>query len=300
MGAWNVIREELPKFLNEDQAEGFRGVLSTLVPQDLTDAGLMVAGGPFGKLAKMGGLALAGAAYSPEAEAGGVTMSLARYLKSLIAQGEMPRELLAPLRRMQSAARNTGNEHAMYQGTERLLTSNLPNKADIPSDAIFNIQRYPKSLQAHTHPPKTDAAPGFDDLRTAAKSPKARALIITPEANPKFTSYKSKGLGMRSKIDPDEANRYIQWVDSHAKDRRALNWAEEQGLVDYNDAGNEYGVFSKWLMDNSPLAYLRDQELRGRLSADYNPGKVYLPMHDIQVPGGQLVDDFYFSVLDRN
>ena len=72
MGAWNVIREELPKFLNEDHAEGFRGVLSALVPQDLTDVGLTVAGGPFGKLAKMGGLALAGASYSPDAEAGGV------------------------------------------------------------------------------------------------------------------------------------------------------------------------------------------------------------------------------------
>lgn len=300
MGALGIIRKELPKFLNEDQAEGFRNVMGAIVPQDLTDVGLMAMTGPGGKLAKLGGLALAGASYSPDAEAGGVYMSLAKYLKSLIAKGEMPRELLAPLRRMQSAARDTGNEHAMYQGTERLLTSGLPNKVDIPSDALFNIHQFSKSLQAHTHPRGTDAAPGFDDLRTAARSPKARALIITPEVNPKFTSYKSNGLGVRSKIDADEAARYTQWVDSHVKDKRALNWAEERGLVDYNDEGNEYGVFSKWLTNNSPLAYLRDQELRGRISADYNPGRVYLPMHDMSVPGGKLVDDFYFDVLDKN
>jgi len=72
MGALGIIRKELPKFLQEDQAEGFRNVMGAILPQDLTDVGLMAMTGPGGKLAKLGGLALAGASYSPDAEAGGV------------------------------------------------------------------------------------------------------------------------------------------------------------------------------------------------------------------------------------
>lgn len=69
---FKVIREELPKFLDEPQAEGFKGVLSALIPQDLSELGLAVATGPVGKAARLGGLALASGSYAPEAEASGL------------------------------------------------------------------------------------------------------------------------------------------------------------------------------------------------------------------------------------
>jgi hypothetical protein len=42
-----------------------------VIPQDLTDVGLMVATGPVGKAARIAGAGLAASSYSPEAEAAG-------------------------------------------------------------------------------------------------------------------------------------------------------------------------------------------------------------------------------------
>ena len=48
MDALGIIRKELPKFLQEDHAEGFRNVMGAILPQDLTDVGLMAMTGPGG------------------------------------------------------------------------------------------------------------------------------------------------------------------------------------------------------------------------------------------------------------
>jgi hypothetical protein len=84
MGALQIIREQLPKFLEEDQAEGFKGVLDTVLPQDLSDVALMLAGGPFGKAIKAGALATAGATYSPEALAAKFAWMTPERIKQLL------------------------------------------------------------------------------------------------------------------------------------------------------------------------------------------------------------------------
>lgn len=65
-----------PTMLAESQADvpkqsynTLKAVADLAVPQDLSDAGLTVTLGPFGKLARLGGLALAGMSYAPEAAA---------------------------------------------------------------------------------------------------------------------------------------------------------------------------------------------------------------------------------------
>lgn len=118
MGALDIIREQLPKFLEEDQAEGFKGVLDTVLPQDLTDVALMIAGGPWGKAIKAGGLALAGASYSPEAEAARfpwMTMSKIRQLlndSAYTMDGQRAKSALTMVRPSEMVgATTTGAEH---------------------------------------------------------------------------------------------------------------------------------------------------------------------------------------------
>lgn len=69
-GPLEIIRQELPRFLQEDQAEGFRNVINAFIPQDLADIGLMAMTGPGGKFAKTLGGTLASLTYAPDAEAG--------------------------------------------------------------------------------------------------------------------------------------------------------------------------------------------------------------------------------------
>lgn len=82
----DVIRQELPRFWNEDQSEGLRNVVGAVVPQDLTDVGLMLATGPMGKAARIAGAGLVGASYSPEAEAGllGVAKKIPKWFDSIL------------------------------------------------------------------------------------------------------------------------------------------------------------------------------------------------------------------------
>ena len=68
-GAFEIIRKELPRFLEEPHAKDFVDFTSALVPTTPEDIGLELAFGPFGKAARLGGAALAGMGYSPEAEA---------------------------------------------------------------------------------------------------------------------------------------------------------------------------------------------------------------------------------------
>lgn len=66
--AFQIIREELPRFLNEPHAEDFREVVGAMVPQTPSDLAMEVAMGPVSKAARLGSLALSGLTYAPEAE----------------------------------------------------------------------------------------------------------------------------------------------------------------------------------------------------------------------------------------
>jgi len=81
MKAFDIIREELPKFFNEPQAQGMVNAAQiakeALVPQSVADLGLMLATGPFGKATKLGGAGLAGMTASDDAEAGGIPLKSA-------------------------------------------------------------------------------------------------------------------------------------------------------------------------------------------------------------------------------
>lgn len=70
VSAFDVIRQEGPKWWNDPQQKDLRETLGMMVPQSPAELGTEMVLGPFGKAIKLGGLALAGAGYSPDAEAG--------------------------------------------------------------------------------------------------------------------------------------------------------------------------------------------------------------------------------------
>lgn len=291
--AGGVLKQELPKFLNEDQAEGLKGVLKAVVPQDAADVGLSLMTGPFGKAAKLGGAALASSTYSPDAEAGGVSKSVGWLLKYLREQGLAGKEATQAVRNIQSATRATGNEHFWPGYGDKLLTSSSAEHVALPQDTMQAIRVNKPLLQAHSHPKGFSAAPSEADLGVSQFAPSTGALIVNPFDNA-FSYMKSEGS---RRVDPKRLEDYAAWAASHANDTKGLDWAEQIGLTNSKLAGNEYGPYEAWLNNNAMLMALRDQEVYGKLKAVYNPGKVALPEHGASVSGGALVDDFYDQVL---
>lgn len=77
-----IIREELPRFLDEPHAADFKDVMSALIPQSPAEAALEVAFAPISRPARMAALATAALTASPDAEgAGGILLRNAPDLK---------------------------------------------------------------------------------------------------------------------------------------------------------------------------------------------------------------------------
>lgn len=83
-GAFSIIAEQLPKWWKEPSSEGLKGTVETMIPQDAVDLGLMVAGGPGGKLARKAGVALMGAGASTDAEAGNIIPAVLTGMKKFL------------------------------------------------------------------------------------------------------------------------------------------------------------------------------------------------------------------------
>lgn len=83
-GALSIIAEQLPKWWNDPGSEGLKGTVETMIPQDAIDLGLMVAGGPGGKLARKAGVALMGAGASTDAQAGNIIPAVLTGMKKFL------------------------------------------------------------------------------------------------------------------------------------------------------------------------------------------------------------------------
>lgn len=89
-----IIREELPRFLNEPHAADFKDVLSSLIPQSPAEAALEVAFAPISRPARMAALATAALTASPDAEgAGGILLRNAPDLKRWLDSNDIERRL---------------------------------------------------------------------------------------------------------------------------------------------------------------------------------------------------------------
>lgn len=80
-----IIREELPRFLNEPHAADFREVISALVPQSPSELAMEVAFSPISKPARLASLASSALTHSPEAE-GAPLSRLARWYDDAVSQ----------------------------------------------------------------------------------------------------------------------------------------------------------------------------------------------------------------------
>ena len=80
-----IIREELPRFLNEPHAADFREVISALVPQTPSELAMEVAFSPLSKPARLASLAASALAHSPEAE-GAPLAKIAQWYDDAVSQ----------------------------------------------------------------------------------------------------------------------------------------------------------------------------------------------------------------------
>lgn len=80
-----IIREELPRFLNEPHAADFREVISALVPQTPSELAMEVAFSPLSKPARLASLAASALAHSPEAE-GAPLAKIAKWYDDAVSQ----------------------------------------------------------------------------------------------------------------------------------------------------------------------------------------------------------------------
>lgn len=289
----SIITQELPRFMDEPHAEGLKGVLEAVVPQTPADVGLTLATGPWGKGVKLGGAALAGLTASSDAEAGGVAKSVGWLLKQLRQQGLASPQATSAVRNIQTATRNSANEHFWPGFGDRVYTSNSASHVQLPTDVVQAMQVNKPLLQAHSHPKNYSIEPSFADFKLSESTPATGALIVDPYQGA-FSYHKAAGA---RRVDPAYLEDYAKWVKTHANDARGLDWAEQVGLTNSALPGNEYGPYEAWLRNNATLLALRHQEVGGKLKTLYNPGKVQLPDTKQIVPGGGLVDEFYDEIL---
>lgn len=306
---FGVMREELPKFMNEPQAEGFKGTLQALVPQDATDVGLMLATGPTSKILRKGGAALAGMGAAGDAEAAGVPYGAITQLKKLIAANEVPAGFMEAIKNVLRSTAKTGNEFATYSGDprQRLMTSGMPDQV-VTDPAIADMMNVARAnnkqgVYAHSHPRQQNLAadPSLHDLQATNK---LGELIVTPGSRNEFTYYKpNKAVNTpyyRANVEGqpfEDASGLLEYLRGFKQEPIAQDWAVRQGLVDFSNKGNELKSFGEFLDKTNPLQYLNMAERTGRVSTQHQSGKTLLPRTGQTVPTDQLIEDYYSKVL---
>jgi len=306
---FTVMREEVPRFLDEPQAEGFKGTMQALIPQDAADVGLMLATGPTTKLIRKGGAALAGLSASGDAEAAGVPYGAITQIRKLIAAKEVPAGFMDAVKNILRNTAKTGNEFATYSGDprQRLMTSGMPDQVvtDPAIADMMNVARVNNKpgVFTHSHPRQQNLAadPSLHDLQATNK---LGELIVTPGSRNEFTYYKPNAsvntpyYRSRGEGQPfDDASSLLEYLRGFKTDPYAQAWAERKGLVDYGKKGNELGVFGEFLDKTNPLQYLNMAERTGRITTQHQSGRTLLPRTQQVVPTDHLIEDYYDKIL---
>lgn len=115
---FRVIREELPRFLNEPHAAEFKEVMGSLIPQTPSEVAMEVAFAPISKPARLASIAASALTYSPEAE-GAPLSKIAKWMDEAIAYAR--------------------NRRRYAQGG---LAQRLEGMGFTPEDVSFALQRF--------------------------------------------------------------------------------------------------------------------------------------------------------------
>lgn len=231
INAFDVIREELPKWWAEKQQADLREGLGYIVPKDAVDLGLMIAGGPLAKLRKLGvGLAAAGAA--DEAQAG-IYGGLSK-APSVIAR--MVRDLAEAAR---GADKKAAVEFAVSGHDPRAIIRGA--ERSVPTEML---SRQPGAYNVHTHGYGETDMPSAKDWSEWATMPRQKMLgVVRPDKEGDLTALliNPKKSTLPTKTDLADLERQVF--------RQNRNLAADLGER-YADVEYPAGTW-KWLLDNA-------------------------------------------------
>lgn len=257
-GAFQVIREQLPRFFEEPHTEAMRNVASMFFPQEPADLFLDVALAPVGKAKRLGALALAGMSHSPESDAG-----VARISKGALAyiRDNWP-EALSLSRNALRHTNETGNEYAVVQRPDysELLTSNDPMMVSFPSETVKQLRTAPAgSMMMHTHP-TGDVSPSLADIEQSAKWPNVANLIAAPVPGSPLVDFRRTARPIGKDFE-----KYVAAARAHIESPQVLDFLEASGRY-----FPDYTQIEELSYPMAVHSYMRNLGLSGKADYAYN------------------------------
>ncbi len=226
-GALSLIAEQLPKWWSDPQTADLRQGVGMVVPQDAVDAGMMLLGGPGGKLARKVGAGLIAGGASTDANAG-IYSTLPSKLKGIVEELANLARAAHPKASIEFA--NNGVNGQTVRGIEEAVH---------PSQLKFTD--YGTAL--HTHPAEGPSLPSFKDFEEWSKQPAQQylgvvrpqetgtnsAVVIAPKRKPLPSEAELKKFQMSLfKSNPDLAAA----IDKTGDDASTWKWLLDAGARD--------------------------------------------------------------------
>lgn len=161
-GALSIIAEQLPRWWRDQQTADLRNTVESLVPQDAVDAGLMLLGGPGGKIARKAGAALVAGGASTDAQAG-IYTALPSKLKGIVSELVRAARSAHPQGAIEFA--NNGVTGNVVRGVHEFVPA---SKLRFVDDGVA----------IHTHPEAGPAIPSLTDFELWRNQPTQRYLGV--------------------------------------------------------------------------------------------------------------------------
>lgn len=224
-GALSLIAEHLPKWWADEGTKDLRDGLSNFVPTDAVDAGLMLVGGPGGKMARKAGAALIAGGASTDAEAG--------IFKKL------PGELRGLVRLLAANAKKADPAEAAIEFANNGLGGKLARGGHGVVDSsklVFN----PNGAALHTHGYAEQALPSFKDFETWAAQPAQKYLgVVKPsrQGKPGAVIIAPKGSALPAQGELAQFQKSL--------------FKSNPNLVNRLDFGESDASKWKWLLDKA-------------------------------------------------
>ena len=275
-----IIREQMPQFLDEPHAREFRDVAGALIPQSPSELALEAVFAPVSKPFRLAALGASIAAASPDAE-GSVFPRMAGGLMEYIAKNYP--DATRAVRRALGQSYKSGNEWAVahHPDAERVWSSGHPDLVEIPPHVQRTLLRPMMSpddaFLMHTHP-WGDVSPSMADVQLDVGRPGMTEIIGSADKGNPYVAFRR-----RRPFSGNDFDDYTAQASHHFKSPEVEDILMSRGLID-----PDYTDIEGMADEVARMTYMRNLGLQDKLDMYYNdlrrietePGRS-VPMADI-------------------